>query len=78
MARDTVVIRYEKNPILTPEDVPYPVETVHNPGVVRYHDRYIMLFRSHLRNGRSIIGIAESSDGLNFRVRPRQIGRAHV
>jgi predicted GH43/DUF377 family glycosyl hydrolase len=29
-----------------------------------------MLFRSHLRNGRSIIGIAESKDGFNFKVRP--------
>jgi predicted GH43/DUF377 family glycosyl hydrolase len=29
-----------------------------------------MLFRSHLRNGRSIIGLAESEDGFQFRVRP--------
>lgn len=27
-----------------------------------------MLFRSHLRNGRSIIGLARSDDGLNFQV----------
>jgi predicted GH43/DUF377 family glycosyl hydrolase len=29
-----------------------------------------MLFRSHLRNGRSIIGLAESKDGFSFQVRP--------
>jgi len=63
--------RYPGNPILTRDDVPYPVETVHNAGVVRHRDRYFMLFRSHLRNGRSIIGIAESDDGFDFRVRPR-------
>jgi predicted GH43/DUF377 family glycosyl hydrolase len=51
--------------------VPYPVETVHNAGVVKYHGSYIMLFRSHLRNGRSIIGIAESRDGFSFTVRPK-------
>ena len=28
-----------------------------------------MLFRSHKDNGRSIIGIAESSDGFNFKSR---------
>ncbi|GAG31128.1 unnamed protein product, partial [marine sediment metagenome] len=64
------VRRYEGNPILTKDDVPYPVETVHNAGVVKFNDKYIMLFRSHLATGRSIIGIAESDDGFNFQVRP--------
>lgn len=66
-----IVKRYSGNPILTKDDVPYPVETVHNAGVVKYKNKYIMLFRSHLRNGRSIIGIAESKDGFNFNVRPK-------
>jgi predicted GH43/DUF377 family glycosyl hydrolase len=61
-----LVKRYEKNPILTKNDIPYPVETVHNAGVVKYKGRYIMLFRSHRATGRSIIGIAESDDGYNF------------
>ena len=64
------VERYHKNPILTKDDVPYPVETVHNAGVAKYGGRYIMLFRSHRRNGRSIIGLAESDDGFDFTVRP--------
>lgn len=38
--------------------------------MVRYDGKYIMLFRSHLRNGRSIIGLAESKDGFSFQVRP--------
>ncbi len=63
------VRRYPGNPILTKDDIPYPVATVHNAGVVRFGQLYIMLFRSHLRNGRSIIGIAESSDGFDFKVR---------
>ena len=62
----TVVKRYKKNPILTKEDIPYPVATVHNAGVCKYKDKYIMIFRSHLENGRSILGIAESEDGFNF------------
>lgn len=65
-----IIQRYEKNPILTKHDVPYPVETVHNAGVVKHNGNYVMLFRSHLRNGRSIIGLAESSDGVRFVVRP--------
>ena len=50
-----MIQRYEKNPILTKSDVPYPVATVHNPGAVKYEGRYLLLFRSHRRNGRSII-----------------------
>jgi len=65
------VRRYEGNPILTKDDVPYPVETVHNAGVAKFNGKYIMLFRSHLATGRSIIGIAESDDGFKFRVRPK-------
>lgn len=63
-----LVKRYEKNPILTKDDVPYPVATVHNAAVVKYKSKYMMLFRSHQLNGRSILGLAESNDGYQFTV----------
>ncbi len=65
-SRAGIIKRYEKNPILTKDDIPYPVQTVHNAGVVKHEGRYIMLFRSHLDTGRSIIGLAESDDGFHF------------
>ncbi|MHC4771933.1 MAG: glycoside hydrolase family 130 protein [Planctomycetota bacterium] len=68
--RKEFVTRYEGNPILTKADVPYKVETVHNAGVVKFNGQYIMLFRSHLDTGRSIIGKAVSDDGFNFNVEP--------
>lgn len=61
------VTRYMNNPILTKDDIPYKVETVHNAAVAKFDGRYMMLFRSHKDNGRSIIGLAESSDGFNFK-----------
>lgn len=64
-----LVTRYKNNPILTKDDVPYPVETVHNGGVTKFAGRYIMLFRSHRANGRSIMGLAESKNGFDFSVR---------
>jgi len=66
---EPVVRRYEGNPILTPRDIPYPVETVHNAGVARYNGRYMMLFRAHKATGRSILGLAESEDGFHFTAR---------
>ena len=67
--KDQIVKRYKYNPILTKKNVPYPVATVHNAGVTKYQNKYIMLFRSHELNGRSIIGMAESKDGYDFKVR---------
>jgi len=63
-----LVKRFEKNPILTAKEVPYPVVTVHNAAVVKHQKQYIMLFRSHKRNGRSILGKAVSHDGFHFKV----------
>lgn len=63
-----LVTRYKNNPILTKKDVPYEVATVHNAGVTKFNDEYIMIFRSHLHNGRSILGLARSKDGFSFSV----------
>lgn len=63
-----MIERYQNNPILTKDDVPYPVATVHNAAVVKFDSKYMMVFRSHKLNGRSILGLAESSDGYNFSV----------
>jgi predicted GH43/DUF377 family glycosyl hydrolase len=68
--KNNVITRYENNPVLTRHDIPYPVSTVHNAGVVKHNGRYIMLFRSHLLNGRCVIGLAESGDGYSFTVSP--------
>src|SRR5437764_15136288 len=65
-----IVRRYLHNPILTKAEIPYPVETVHNAPVVKHENEYIMLFRSHLRTGRSIIGLARSPDGFHFAAAP--------
>jgi len=65
------VIRFENNPVITCHDVnkvwkePYlKVVTVHNSGITIFNDNTIMLFRSHLRNGISVIGMATSKNGL--------------
>ncbi len=38
--------------------------------MIKHEDEYIMLFRSHLRTGRSIIGLARSPDGFDFTANP--------
>lgn len=53
-----LINRYQNNPILTKDDVPYQVVTVHNAGVVKQQGKYIIIFRSNTLNGRSILGMA--------------------
>lgn len=59
-----LIKRYHNNPILTKDDVPYPVATVHNAGVVKFNNRNIMIFRSHKLNGRSILAKQKVMTGL--------------
>lgn len=67
-----IVHRFKGNPIVTCNDVNkvwkaphHKVITVHNAGITYYNDEVLMLFRSHLRNGISVLGIARSKDGLH-------------
>ncbi len=64
----SLIKRFKNNPILTADDVPYPVATVHNAAVIKHQGLYIMIFRSHLHNGRSILGKAVSENGFDFKV----------
>jgi predicted GH43/DUF377 family glycosyl hydrolase len=68
------VFRWPGNPILTPHDVnkrwtaPHlQVITTHNAGIAKYNEEFIMLFRSHFRNGISVLGLARSKDGIEWK-----------
>ncbi len=73
------VLRFQNNPILTAHQVnavwtePHlRVMTVHNAGVAVVGSETVMLFRSHLRSGVSVIGLARSASGISdWRVHPR-------
>ncbi len=38
--------REASNPVLTPDDVPYPASLVFNAGVIKHNGEYIMIFRN--------------------------------
>ena len=67
------ITRYSKNPILTKENVPFNVNSIFNPGAVKYKEKYILLCRVEMPIGRSSLVIAESSDGYNFKVASKPI-----
>ena len=73
------VLRFPGNPVLTSADVNsiwrdpgLQVVTVHNAGAAIVDGETALLFRSHLRCGMSILGVARSRDGVtNWRVDQR-------
>lgn len=73
------MLRFPGNPILTCHhvnavwtDPAMQVVTVHNAGVAVHGEDTVLLFRSHLRCGMSVIGVARSRSGLDdWTVEPR-------
>jgi beta-1,4-mannooligosaccharide/beta-1,4-mannosyl-N-acetylglucosamine phosphorylase len=68
-----VLHRYPGNPILTADQVPFPSKLVYNPGVAKWEDRYVMLFRSDKGWDEQDkkapifeIGLAFSDDGIRW------------
>jgi predicted GH43/DUF377 family glycosyl hydrolase len=75
------VARYPHNPVLTAREVnevwrtpALQVKTVHNAGVTAKGDETLMLFRSHLRCGKSVLGLARSKNGIdNWQIEPAPV-----
>ncbi|MBN2013189.1 glycosidase [candidate division KSB1 bacterium] len=66
------VARYPGNPIITAQDVnqawrdpAHQVTTIHNAGINILNGKTVMLFRSHLRCGMSVLGMAKSKNGVD-------------
>lgn len=64
---DTLV-RWERNPLITLADIPYPCNTVFNGAVAKFNDEYVMLLRVEGLQGASVIVPARSPDGFHFSV----------
>jgi predicted GH43/DUF377 family glycosyl hydrolase len=57
-------VRHPSNPILTADDIPYPANTVFNPGAARVGDETILLLRVEDLRGVSSLLVARSADGI--------------
>ena len=56
--------RHPSNPIVTADDVPYPANTVFNPGAARVGDETVLLLRVEDLRGISSLQVARSFDGV--------------
>ena len=56
--------RSESNPILTAADLPYPANSIFNPGAARVGDETVLLVRAEDLRGISQLHVARSADGI--------------
>jgi predicted GH43/DUF377 family glycosyl hydrolase len=57
-------VRHPQNPIITPRDLPYPANTVFNPGATLVDGETLLLLRVEDRRGHSHLTVARSKDGV--------------
>lgn len=66
--------RETTNPVLTPDDWPYPVGAVFNPGAALVDGRTVLLCRVEDRRGISHLTVARSDDGrTGWRIDPQPL-----
>ena len=58
-------IRHEKNPILTPDEWPYKINTVFNPAATTIDGETLLLTRIEDRTGLSHLDVARSKNGVS-------------
>jgi len=63
-----VLHRFESNPIITFEDIPFGCNTVFNGTVTKRGAEYFQLLRVEVQQGYSVFALARSKDGLHFMV----------
>jgi len=64
-------VKYEKNPILSPQGDSFESKGVYNPGAIMVNDTVYMFYRAQDETGQSSIGLAKSEGGINFVRNPK-------
>jgi beta-1,4-mannooligosaccharide/beta-1,4-mannosyl-N-acetylglucosamine phosphorylase len=60
--------RWEGNPVITLDDIPFRCNTVFNGSPVKINEEYLLLLRVEGQQGYSFFALARSDNGLHFTV----------
>jgi beta-1,4-mannooligosaccharide/beta-1,4-mannosyl-N-acetylglucosamine phosphorylase len=67
---ENYLVRYEKNPIISRKDVPFPCSFVFNAGAIKYQNKYTLLLRVQDLHLTSHFALATSDNGIDFNISP--------
>ncbi len=65
--------RYEENPILTAENIPFRCNTVFNGSSVKFEGEYLILFRVEGLQVYSFFALARSRKGFFYKVKKKPV-----
>lgn len=65
--------RWEGNPIITIEDIPFRCNTVFNGSPIKIDGEYLLLLRVEGQQGYSFLALARGDDGYHFDVEPQPV-----
>ena len=65
--------RSSETPILSPQGASWESAGTFNPAVMLYNGKIVMLYRAQDTSGTSLLGYAESKDGVHFTRRPEPV-----
>jgi predicted GH43/DUF377 family glycosyl hydrolase len=68
-----VLHRFEGNPVVMLEDIPFRANTVFNGAPIKKDDKYWILLRVEGQQGYSLFALAKSNDGFRFSVEPKPV-----
>ncbi|MFB0517373.1 MAG: glycosidase [Candidatus Neomarinimicrobiota bacterium] len=68
-----ILHRWEGNPVLTLEDMPFPCNSVFNGTPVKLNGEYLLLLRVEGQRGYSFFALARSEDGFHFEVERKPV-----
>ncbi|MGK9368861.1 glycoside hydrolase family 130 protein [Melioribacter sp. Ez-97] len=69
-----MLVRYERNPIITRKQIPpvnpylKDVSSVFNPGAIKFRDKYLLILRVQTRGRETYLMKASSDNGIDFEV----------
>ena len=63
-----MIERFSGNPIIRKEHIPVPCNVVFNPAATLYKGEYILLLRVEGVEGKSMLWLAKSKDGIKFEI----------
>ncbi len=68
-----IIHRWDGNPAITADDLPFPCLDIRDAGAVKIGDTYVLLVTIEALDGRTRIFRAESEDGYGFQVDPEPV-----
>jgi predicted GH43/DUF377 family glycosyl hydrolase len=71
--RRDLVYRWEGNPVITTDDLPFPCLDIRDAGVAVVDGNYVLLVTIEALDGRTRMFRAESRDGHEFKVHPEPV-----